>query len=109
MRHAPAPLQVPSLPHEAAPASVHWLSGSVPEGTNLHVPRLPASAHDWQVPVHAVRQQKPWLQFPLTHSAAEPQAVPEGFLPQAPPLHVFGLTQSALEPHVARHALAPHT
>jgi hypothetical protein len=27
-RHAPAPLQVPSLPQLAAPASVHWFSGS---------------------------------------------------------------------------------
>ena len=56
-RQAPAPSQVPSLPQLAAPSSAHWLSGSVPAGTSMHRPSLPAIAHERQVPVHAVAQQ----------------------------------------------------
>ena len=54
---APAPLQKPLLPQLAAPASVHWLSGSWPAGTLVQVPMLLGSAHDWQAPVQAVLQQ----------------------------------------------------
>jgi hypothetical protein len=115
LRQAPEPSQVPSFLHDADPASVHWLVG-VPAGTNLHVPRLPASAHDWQVPVQAVAQQVDWLQFPCTHSAPVMQDAPSDFLPQTlivegagRGLQVFGLTQSVLDVHEARHAVAPHT
>jgi hypothetical protein len=107
LRHAPEPSHAPSLPHEAKPASVHWLMGSVPAGTNLHVPWLPPSAQDWQVPVQAVAQQVDWLQFPCTHSVPKVQAAPSDFLPHTPPLQVFGLTQSLLPAHIVRQIPVP--
>ena len=36
LRHAPAPSQVPSLPHVTAPSSEHWFSGSVPLAALMH-------------------------------------------------------------------------
>jgi hypothetical protein len=45
-RHAPAPLHWPSVLQAAVPRSAHWLSGSVPAGTLVQVPTVPASAHD---------------------------------------------------------------
>jgi hypothetical protein len=43
---------------------------------------VPVSAHDRQVPVHAVRQQTPWAQNPLLHSVPAPQEAPSGLSPQ---------------------------
>ena len=108
-RQAAEPSQKPSVPHELAPWSVHWLSGSWPAGTAVHVPTLPVSAHDWQVPVQAVAQQKPCAQKPELHSAAAPQAAPIGFLPQLPAMQVLGDVQSALVVHEVLHAEVPHT
>lgn len=110
LRHAPEPSHVPSLPHEGDPASVHWLSGSVPAGTTLHVPRLPASAHDWHVPVQAVAQQMSWLQFPDAQSTPAAHVAPLDFLPQTLALHVFGLRHSGFVVQELRHApVAPQT
>jgi hypothetical protein len=94
-RQAPPPSQAPSVPQVEAPLSAHWPSGSAPAGTSVHVPAVPASAHDRQLPVQAVRQQAPCSQNPLAHSAAVVQAVPLPFLPQLPPLQTLGATQSA--------------
>jgi hypothetical protein len=58
-RQPPEPLQKPSVPQVDAPWSAHWLSGSVPVGTFVHAPSVPARPHDWQVPAHAVAQQYP--------------------------------------------------
>jgi hypothetical protein len=74
----------------------------------LHVPRLPAWLHAWQMPVQAVAQQNPWAQKFDWHSPAAPQAVPCGFLPHAMLMQVLGLTQSLFVAHVPRHAEAPH-
>jgi len=60
----------------------------------VHVPALPDSAHDRQLPAHALRQQAPCSQKPLAHSVAPAQAAPVGFLVQAVPLQTFGATQS---------------
>jgi hypothetical protein len=106
-RQVPEPSQKPSVPHEAAPWSPHWFSGSWPAGTAVHVPTLPVSAHDWQVPVQAVAQQKPCAQKPELHSAAAPQAAPMGFLPQLPVMQVLGDVQSALLAHEVLHAAVP--
>jgi len=70
----------------------------------MHVPTVPASAQDRQVPVHAVAQQKPCAHAPELHSASAPQAAPMAFLPQLPALHTFGLAQSALVVHAVLHA-----
>ena len=55
MRHAPAPLHMPSVPHVVDTVVAHCEAGvgAVPLATLLHVPRLPAIAHDLHVPVHA--------------------------------------------------------
>ena len=45
-RQPPEPSQNPSVPQLADPWSVHWFSGSWPAGTLVHVPTVPASAHD---------------------------------------------------------------
>jgi hypothetical protein len=108
-RHAPAPLQVPSLPQLAAPASVHWLSGSAPLGTLVQAPSVPAIAQDLQVPVHAVAQQMLCAQMPLAQSVLAVQDTPLGRLVQTPPAQMFGETQSVSTVQVALQAPAPHT
>ena len=90
-----------------APRSLHWFSGSMPFGTLVQVPTVPASAHDWQVPAHAVAQQTPWAQTFESHSPAAAHAAPSGFVVQLPPMQVNGATQSLLTVHVVRHAPAP--
>jgi hypothetical protein len=55
-----APLHDPLVPQELAAVVAHWLLGSVPVVTVLHVPlAAPVSAFEQarQVPVHAVLQQ----------------------------------------------------
>jgi hypothetical protein len=91
-RHAPPPSQNPSVPQPVAPLSAHCPSGSWPASTSVQVPAVPASAHERQAPVQAVRQQTPFSQKPLPHSAAAAQAPPFGFLPQLPPVQTFGAT-----------------
>jgi hypothetical protein len=108
-RQAPAPLQLPSFMHVAAPASVHWFSGSWPAGTAVQVPAVPDSAHDWQVPVQAVAQQTPCWQKALAHSVAPAQAVPFAFLVQTPPMQTLGLTQSPSTVQVVRQTPVPQT
>ena len=103
-RHAPAPLQKPSLPQVAMPPSVHWPRGSMPFGTFEHVPSVPATAHERHVPVQVVRQQTPCSQRPELHWAGAVQVAPGGSRPQLPLLHVFGDAQSAVVPQVMRHA-----
>jgi hypothetical protein len=52
------------VPQLAAPAFEHVPVGSVPPGsTGVHVPTLPGTTHDMQVPVQALLQQTPpWPQ-----------------------------------------------
>jgi hypothetical protein len=80
--------------------------GAVPDGTLLQVPGAVASAHDWQVPVHAVAQHTPCAQKPDAHSAAAAQVRPSGFLEQVPPLQTLGEAQWASVVHVVRQAFA---
>jgi hypothetical protein len=103
------PLQKPSLPQEAAPPSVHWFSGSMPLGTFVHVPSVPATPHERQVPVHAPMQQKPCSQKPELHWAGAVQAALIGNRPQLVPVQVLGAAQSAVVPQVVRQRpLVPH-
>ena len=95
------------MPQVDAPWSAQWFSGSWPAGTLVQVPADPLSAHDWQVPVHAVWQQTPCWQNPEAQSLASEQVTPTGFLVQAPLTQTLGDTQSASAVHVVRHALLP--
>ena len=87
---------------------MHWFSGSVPVGTLVHVPSVPASAHDRQVPAQAVPQHVPCSQNPVRHSVAEEQEVPVGFLVQTPITHTLGVVQSASAVHDVLQTIAPH-
>lgn len=104
-RHAPAPLHMPSVPHVVDTVVAHCEAGvgAVPLATLLHVPRLPAIAHDLHVPVHAAAQHAPCAQMPELHSALAPQLAPSGFLPQLPATQVFGIVQSASAAQVVLH------
>ena len=106
-RQAPAPLQVPSVPQLAAPASVHWFSGSRPMATLVQVPSVPAIAHDLHVAVQAVAQQIPWAQMLLAQSLFAVQVAPLGRLVHTPVEQMFGETQSVSALHVVLHAFVP--
>lgn len=107
-RQPPAPSQKPSAPQVDGACIAHWLSGSAPDGTLLHVPALPVSAHDRQVPVHAVAQHTPCSQNPVTHSEPAAHVRPAGFFPHAPLLHTLGETQSPSVVHAILHSVSPH-
>jgi hypothetical protein len=74
----------------------------------VQVPGAVATAHDWQVPAHAVRQQTPCAHTPVAHSVPRLHAAPGDLSPQEPSLHTEGATQSASDVQVALHAAAPH-
>jgi hypothetical protein len=74
------------VPQLGAPMSAHWASGSVPTGTGVQVPTVPARLQDWQVASQPVLQQIPCSQYPEVHSVAEAQVMPLTFLPQMVPL-----------------------
>jgi hypothetical protein len=107
-RHAPLPLHEPSVLQAVMPRSLHWFSGSMPFGTLVQVPTVPASAQDWHVPPQPLSQQTPWAQKPDRHSPPAPHAMPGPFLAQLPPMQVKGATQSALTVQVFRQAAPVH-
>jgi hypothetical protein len=108
--HAPVPLHMPVILQLAAPSSLQRPAGSgLPAGTAEQVPCLPATAHDLQLPEHAVVQQTPCAHTWPAHSTSEPHTAPGGLRPQEPPMHVDGDAQSALVAQDALHAFAPQT
>ena len=103
MRQAPLPLQVPSVPQVALPASIQRFCGSGPPSvTAEQVPSPPGTPHDKQVPVQAVAQQKPCAQIVDAHSPPAVQAAPLGFLPQLVPTHTFPVEHWVLTEQVSR-------
>src|SRR5262249_49866791 len=92
--------QAPSFMQLGAPSSAHWLSGSCPAGTGEHVPSLPVTAHDWQVPVQAVMQQIPCSQNPDMQSVVAVQVPPGPLFPPLPLRQRFPVVQSVLAAHV---------
>jgi hypothetical protein len=83
---APAPSQVPVLPHVPPPVA-HWPAGAaVPGGIGAQVPGC-ARLQAWQVPQVLDEQQTSSVQKPLMHSCPVPQAMPDDFLvAQLPPV-----------------------
>jgi hypothetical protein len=57
----------------------------------LHTPADAVSAHDLQMPVHAVWQQTPCSQKPERHSFLFVQIAPGALRPQKPPVHTAGV------------------
>jgi len=57
-------LHLPSVPHDAAPMSVHCDAdvGAVPAASGVHVPMEPARLQLWQAAEHPVLQQTPCSQ-----------------------------------------------
>jgi hypothetical protein len=102
-RQPPAPSHAPSVPHAATPLSAHWFNGSTPTGTKVHVPCVPASAHDRHVPVQLELQHTPCWQSPDAHSVPAVQVSPSGRFEHCPPLQTFGDAHSALPEHAVRH------
>jgi hypothetical protein len=100
-------LQEPSVPHVATPWSAHWLCGSCPAGTDEQVPADPVSAHDRQVPGHAVEQQTFCSQKFELHIAAAVQAAPLGSFPQLMLMQLFGDTHSLVAAHVVLQVGVP--
>lgn len=114
--HAPEPLQVPSLEQKLAPAGLatHRPFGSaVPEATGKQLPAMaPGTLQLRHRPVagsslHALSQQIPSVQWPLTHSALPVQAVPLGLSPHVLLMQVYGTTQSALETQLDLQVVGP--
>jgi len=113
LRHAPAPLQVPSLPQVVAAAIGHCAatSGGSPVAIGEHVPTLPESEHDMQVPVHALLQQTLLTQKLDAQSEFSPDehVPPTGIFPQLIVTQVFPFVQSAaVVVHVVLHAVVAH-
>ena len=89
------------------PWSAHSLFASCPAGTDAQVPAVPVSAHDTQVPVHAVEQQTPCAQKLCVHWLAVVQGWPSASLPQLMLTQLLGATQSvAALVQVVLHAVA---
>ena len=112
-RHAPAPLQVPSLPHVDAAAAGHCaaISGGSPGAIGEQVPRLPTSVHDMHVPVQALLQQMLLTQKFDAQSEFIPdaQTPPIGIFPQLMLTHVLPEVQSAaVVVHAILQAAVPH-
>jgi hypothetical protein len=102
-RQAPAPSHVPSVPQVAAPWSAHWLRGSCPAATSVHVPMAPAMAHDRHVPVHELVQQTPCWHRPDWHSVPAPHVTPGSFFEHTPLLQTLPAAQWASVVQVMRH------
>ena len=102
------PSQKPVVPQLLAPLSLHFPAGSVPlTATGEQVPAAPVSAHDRQVPVHAVPQQTPWAQMVLLHSVPLEQTAPFGLSPHDPEMQDAGIAQSLSVAQVALQAFVP--
>jgi hypothetical protein len=101
LRHAPAPLQVPSLPQVDAAAATHCAatSGGSPAAIGEHVPTLPLTEQDMHVPVQAELQQTLLTQKFDAQSELMPdgQEPPIGIFPQLMATQVLPATQSAAE------------
>jgi len=112
-RQAPAPSQVPSLPHVDADATRHCAAarGGSPAAIGEQVPTLPASEHDMQVPVQAALQQTLFTQWPEAQSVSSPdeQVPPTGILPQLMATQVLPVVQSlAVVVHEVLQAVVAH-
>jgi hypothetical protein len=89
--HTAPAAQFPSLPHGGATG--HCPAGAAVPGVTLaHVPfatPVRACAQAWHVPLHAVAQQKPVAQNPLSHCALEEQGWPVGSVHWPCPSHTL--------------------
>ena len=91
----PAPSQVPSVPQEPAPLSLHILCGSeAAAGLGAHMPGEVDSAQLWQAALQEELQQTPSTQKVEAHSLPAEQGCPSDFGPQLPLTQLCPATQS---------------
>jgi hypothetical protein len=107
--HAPAPSQVPSVPHVEAAMARQLASGSGPPlGTGWQLPALPWTAHDKHAAQLAAPQQTCSTQWPLMQSVPAAHAPPFGVRSVHEPFAQENPdAQSPSSPHVVRQALPP--
>jgi len=84
------------------------MTSTVPFAMLLHTPADAVSAHDLQMPVHAVWQQTPCSQKLERHSFLFAQIAPGALRPQNPPVQTAGDWQSASAVQDGLHAATPH-
>lgn len=103
-RQAPAPLQVPSFPHElGVPIAQPPRASATPVGMDAQVPTEPAMLHAVQVAQVMAWQQTPFVQLPVLHSDERVQVAPTARNPHVPPTQTLGAAQLASLVHEARH------
>lgn len=92
----PVPLQAPVLPQGALAEVAHCPAGAAsPAAMFVHVPALPLTLQDWQVPQAADAQQTPSTQLkPDRQSLVTLQVCPWWFFPQMFAVQVFPDMQS---------------
>jgi hypothetical protein len=111
LRHAPAPLHLPSLPQVEASLTPHLpLVSAAPAATGEHVPAVPLSVHDTHGPSQTALQHTFCAEqtSPEAHWLVAEHGPPFGCRPHDPLMHVAFAAQSAFALHVALHAAAPH-
>jgi hypothetical protein len=108
LAHAPRPSQRPVNPHGGT--GVQPPCGSMsPAGTGWHVPAVPSTLHERQLPQLGEVQHTPSTQLALSHSVPAAQICPKGFLPHAPPLQRLSPEQSASLPQAELQVAPLHT
>jgi hypothetical protein len=108
LAQAPRPSQRPVNPHGGA--GVQPPCGSMSSaGTGWHVPAVPSTLHERQLPQLEEAQQTPSMQLPLSHSLPAAQICPKAFLPHAPALQTLSPEQSASLPQAALQVMPLQT
>ena len=100
LRQAPLPSHLPLNPQGGF--GVQPPCGSISSApTGLHIPAMPATLHDWQLPHAADAQQTPSTQLPLSHSLGPAHSWPRRFNPHEPALQTLPGAQSPSPPQAA--------
>jgi hypothetical protein len=99
--HIDAAFSMPLFPEHVAAAQ------TVPPGVGEQTPSWPATAQELQAGQAATPQQKPSVQWPLTHWPSSVQAVPfpRRFVHE-PPTQLMPAAQSPAPVHMVRHMSA---
>jgi len=106
-RQAPLPSHLPLKPQGGFGVQPPW--GSISSApTGLHIPAMPVTLHDWQLPHAADEQQTPSTQLPLSHSLGPAHSWPRRFNPQEPALQTLPGAQSLSLPQAALQVVPLH-
>jgi len=107
LRQAPLPSHLPLNPQGGF--GVQPPCGSISSApTGLHIPAMPATLHDWQLPHTPDEQQTPSTQLPLSHSPGPAHCWPRRFKPHEPALQTLPGAQSLSPPQAALQVVPLH-